>query len=152
MSVNEEYPTFPPPRSLRSVTVTAFTKTWCWSGSRNLTAWLEKPSQWAGLEVLRIQMTPMQNFGCSSLAAVKESEPWAKLGHCLRDRYRFPSLQRLEVVLIMEGGSLFDWQEFRENCDECVEGQMAEAKEAIEDGLDIQTDLAVMVGVSLTPF
>lgn len=152
MSVNEEYPDFPPPTSLRSVTLTVFTKTWCWTGPIYLTSWLEKPSTWAGLEVLRLQMTPMQNFGYDSLALVQDSESWWRLGQCLQDTERFPSLHTLEVVLIMDGKGLFNWEERKESSDESLAECMEEVEDTIRDALEIRTGLAFKVVVGLTPF
>lgn len=115
-------------------------------------SWLEKTSQWAGLEVLRLQMTPMQNFGYDSWAAVRENGPWVQLGRCLQDTERFPSLHTLEVVLIMEGRWLFDWEERKEICDEYLEERIREAEDTIGERLEIRTGLALKVVVSLTPF
>lgn len=152
MSVNVEYPMFPPPTSLWMVTVTAFPKTWCWRGIEYLISWLKRPSQWAGLEILRLQMMPMQNFGYDSLAAVKESKPWALLGECLQDREMFPSLHTLEVVLIMEGTSLFNWEEHKEISDERLVERMREVEEVIWDEIDLRTYLGLKFVIGLTPF
>lgn len=123
-----------PPRSLRSITVTAFMKTWASIGNNDLIEWLEFPSLWPELKVLSVQMTPPRNFGYVSSRAILEPEPWRRLGRCLLCKDRFPTLEELAIVLIQDGTMFFNWEEeeeWAEGADNIL------CTDAIVDALDV---------------